>query len=86
MAVKVCDVHPDGRSLNVVDTIRRIDEPGDVQLVVGSTAQTFLRGHRIRVTLASSDYPRFDVLPAAEQTVVLGRSTITLPCVPESDR
>lgn len=80
VSVKVCDVHPDGRSLNVVDTIRRLSS-GVATIVVGSTAQTFLRGHRIRVTLASSDYPRFDLLPSAEQTVTLGSSTLTLPVV-----
>jgi putative CocE/NonD family hydrolase len=83
--VKVCDVQPDGRSMSVVDGVRRVtNEPGQTQLVdvrVGSTAMTFQRGHRIRVTLASSDSPRLDLLPAAEQTVLLGRSAVTLPVV-----
>lgn len=85
--VKVCDVHPDGRAINVVDGARRIDlTPGRVRSVdvrVGSTAMTFQRGHRIRVEVASSNFPHLSLLePAAVQTVRYGGrrpSTITLP-------
>lgn len=86
--VKVCDVHPDGRSMNVVDGVRRADlTPGRRRAVpvrVGSTAMTFKRGHRIRVSIASSNFPRFDLLPAAEQTVATGGrrpSYLLLPVV-----
>lgn len=85
VAVKLCDVHPDGRSLNVVDGIQRTSAPpGQTQHVevrVGSTAMTFRRGHRIRVSIASSDHPRFDACVAAQQTLVLGRSSVALPVV-----
>jgi putative CocE/NonD family hydrolase len=86
IVVKVCDVHPDGRSLNVVDGIQRTSAPPEtvtqVVVRVGSTAMTFRPGHRIRVSIASSDYPRYDQLGAAEQTLVVGRSSISLPVVP----
>ncbi len=64
VTVKLVDVHPDGRALNVVDGIRRTSfTPGRAKTVrvdVGSTAMTFLRGHRIRVEVSSSNFPRFD--------------------------
>jgi len=86
VTVKVVDVHPDGTALNVVDSVRRLDpappRPRAVELDVGSTAMVFRRGHRIRVEIASSNFPRFDVQPTGDQTVHWGGRTpscITLP-------
>ncbi len=76
-AVKVCDVYPDGRSMNVCDGlvrarhrngVDRLDllEPGktvSVRVDMDSTSMIFNRGHRIRVHVSSSNYPRFDVNP-----------------------
>ncbi len=76
--MKLVDVHPDGRAFNVVDSIRRVSlTPGRarrVSVAVGSTAMTFVRGHRIRVHVASSNYPRFARNPAgaADQSVYAG--------------
>jgi putative CocE/NonD family hydrolase len=72
---KLVDVHPDGRALNVVDGIRRMHaadtgsediEPDalvEVEITLGDTAQLFGRGHRIRLDISSSNYPRFDRNP-----------------------
>lgn len=86
IAVKVCDVHPDGMSINIVDSVRRSDftpgRPRRIKIEVGSTAHRFDRGHRIRIEVASSNYPRFAALPAAEQTILYGSSkpsVVTLP-------
>ena len=86
VCVKVVDVHPDGLALNVVDSVRRVacrpGRPQDVEVLVGSTAIAFGKGHRIRVEIASSNFPRLDVNPhAAHQTVHGGRSYLTLPVV-----
>lgn len=81
VTVKVVDVWPDGYAFNVVDSIRRCSfTPGEPQLVhvpVGSTAVAFRAGHRIRVEVSSSNFPRFDRNPstsrcAAEATVLAG--------------
>jgi putative CocE/NonD family hydrolase len=68
VTVKLCDVHPDGRSFNVVDSVRRHEfEPGRVERVpvsVGRVAHTFLAGHRIRVQVSSSNFPRLDRNPS----------------------
>jgi uncharacterized protein len=65
--VRLCDVHPDGRSFSVCDGIRRVNcEPDDVfnvKVRLGATSHVFLTGHRIRVQISSSNSPRFDVNP-----------------------
>ncbi len=67
VAVKLCDVQPDGRVFNVVDGIARVPiQSNDAQLVevsVGNTAHVFLPGHRIRIEVAGSNFPRFDLNP-----------------------
>lgn len=101
VAVKLVDVHPDGRALNVVDSVRRVDVPDDgpqdVVVHLGATAMCFLTGHRVRVHVSSSNFPRLDrnpsdgtpagaatVLHPADQRVHTGGpegSRITLPVV-----
>ena len=62
--VRVCDVHPDGSSYNVVDGITRVvHTPGQRTLVdvdLWSTSMLFKKGHRIRVHVTSSSFPRWD--------------------------
>ena len=71
--VKLIDVHPDGTAYNVDETIQRARyregydrevfmEAGEVyELRVSSmvTSNVFLKGHRIRVEVSSSNFPRF---------------------------
>lgn len=66
--IRVCDVEPSGRSLNVVEGIQRLrpaDEPTDdlgtrrVPIQLSPTAYRFLRGHRIRVQLAGGAFPNY---------------------------
>lgn len=68
IVVKLCDLYPDGRSYNVLDSIRRVTakpgEPQSVSVAVGSVAQRFRAGHCLRVQIASSNFPRFDGNPA----------------------
>jgi putative CocE/NonD family hydrolase len=89
ICVTLCDVHPDGRVLNVVDgNLRTTGAEGESRLLdvrVGSTAMTFRAGHRIALALSASSWPRFDLSPAADYAVDLGLSSLTLP-VPEGPR
>jgi len=66
--VRLCDVHPDGRSMNVCDGIRRLtpDDPvtgpdgcRKVSIDLWPTANRFKAGHRIRVQVSSGAFPRF---------------------------
>jgi uncharacterized protein len=75
--VKLCDVHPDGRTLNVCDGILRAslrgsphsrepvtpDLPLQYQVDLWATSMVFRAGHRIRVLVTSSDFPRYDRNP-----------------------
>lgn len=98
--VRLCDVHPDGRSYNVVDGITRVrTTPGEastVEVDLWSTSMLFKQGHRIRVQVTSSCFPRWDRNPntadglhtgetrAASQTLHVGGdagSFVTLPLV-----
>jgi putative CocE/NonD family hydrolase len=61
---RLCDVHPDGRSHNLCDGIVRIahdaETPQRVEIDLWSTSNVFLRGHRLRVHVTSSSFPRWD--------------------------
>jgi putative CocE/NonD family hydrolase len=74
---KLVDVFPDGYARNLTDGILRMRyrnslsqpeplTPGGVYRVTvdaGVTGNVFLKGHRIRVEVASSNFPRFDRNP-----------------------
>ncbi len=61
---RLCDVHPDGRSYNLCDGIVRVaqgaDRCGPVEIDLWSTSNVFLAGHRLRVHVTSSSFPRWD--------------------------
>jgi putative CocE/NonD family hydrolase len=63
--VKLCDVHEDGRTFNVCDGIVRTTDAGIGPWTVDmwATSIVFLRGHRIRVLVSSSDFPRYERNP-----------------------
>ncbi|MBI4693540.1 MAG: CocE/NonD family hydrolase [Gammaproteobacteria bacterium] len=74
--VKLCDVHPDGRTYNVCDGVLRASfrdganrmpvEPGEViryDIDLWATSMLFRAGHRLRVLVTSSDFPRYDRNP-----------------------
>jgi len=61
---RLCDVHPDGRSFNLCDGILRVERDADhlqkVEIDLWSTSNVFLAGHRLRVQVTSSSFPRWD--------------------------
>jgi hypothetical protein len=75
--VRVSDVYPDGRSILIVDMIRRARyregfekevplQPGEITKVafdIGWLSQIFNRGHRIRITIASTGAPFYEPNP-----------------------
>lgn len=76
-AVKLVDVFPDGCAINLCDGILRAryrngleraellepDTVYELTIVVGSTCNVFKAGHRIRVEIASSNFPMYDRNP-----------------------
>ncbi|UGT62005.1 CocE/NonD family hydrolase [Nocardia asteroides] len=97
---RLCDVDGDGISRNLCDGIQRIravpGEPGEYEIDLWSTSNVFRAGHRIRVQITSSNFPRWDrnlntgdpVTPrTAEQTIfhdAARPSHIILPVVPRT--
>jgi len=68
--VRLCDVHPDGRSLNLCDGILRAGRAERHEIDLWSTSNVFLRGHRLRVHVTGSCFPRWDNHPnSADQTI-----------------
>lgn len=71
---KLVDVWPDGRAIHIAEGILRARhrngfdtaemlEPGEVQryrIELASTSNVFLQGHRLRLEISSSNFPRFD--------------------------
>lgn len=74
---KLIDVWPDGRAVNLCDGILRLRyrnslerleaaKPGQIYRVTieaGVTSNLFRKGHRIRLHISSSNFPRFDRNP-----------------------
>jgi uncharacterized protein len=113
-SAKLCDVYPDGRSMLVADGIVQarhrnslseeeflipgVPEPFTIDL--WSTALVFAPGHRIRLDVSSSNWPRFETNPntgapfgsgesgrIARQTVyhdAAHPSSLNLPVIPPS--
>jgi putative CocE/NonD family hydrolase len=98
-------VHPDGKAYNISDGILRRaypnapqPSPNEITIELWPTSMLFHRGHRIRIEVSSSNYPRYDRNPntgrniltetmpvAATQTVYHGAGTpsrIILPVIP----
>jgi hypothetical protein len=93
---KLCDVYPDGRSMLVLDSIIRARhrdsieredfmEPGKIhkfEIDLWSTSIIFNKGHRIRVAISSSNFPRFDANPNTgaqsweEKNSVVAKNTV----------
>lgn len=89
--VKLCDVHPDGRSLLVTDGIRRASlrngyekheplvagEVYELEVDLWSTSLIFNKGHQIRIAISSSNSPRFEPNPnTGDPHPVPGKSRI----------
>jgi putative CocE/NonD family hydrolase len=85
--VKLVDVSPDGYAMNLCDGILRarfhegfesesLLEPNRIyryEIDVAATGNLFLEGHRIRLEISSSNFPRFDRNPNTGNE--LGRDT-----------
>src|SRR5262249_15972212 len=75
--VRLCDIHPDGRSFILAEGILRTryregtdraipvkqNEVLKYQINLDATGNVFLAGHCIRVVVTSSSFPRFDRNP-----------------------
>lgn len=72
--IKLIDVYPDGKAYNLDETIQRVryregydkevfmekEKVYKVEMTPMSTSNYFEKGHRIRIEISSSNFPRFD--------------------------
>jgi len=110
---KLVNVHPDGYAMNLCDGIirgryrastskQKLLAPGEVYeftIDLWPTSNVFKKGHRIRVEISSSNFPRFDRNPntgnafgqdaeirVAQQTILHDEehpSHVVLPVIPK---
>jgi uncharacterized protein len=77
--VKLLDVFPDGKAYNIADGIVRrayaSGAPTKIEVDLAATSVVFGKGHRIRVDVSSSNYPRFDRNPNTGETSVTATKT-----------
>lgn len=81
VAIRLTDVYPDGRSMLVCDSIQRMslmnsfkkaqyllpDKVYQVTIKAPSVAHTFLKGHKVRLIVSGSNYPRYALNPNSSQ-------------------
>ncbi len=104
---KLVDVHPDGLAYNLCDGILRRDykptqngekAPVKIDIDLWPTSNVFLKGHKIRLEISSSNFPRYDrntntgeFIPTATRTVSANQaifhsaqysSRLILPIIP----
>ena len=67
VCVRLCDVHPDGRSINLCDGARRLrprqpvtaaDGTRTIDIDLLGVAHVFRTGHRLRLQVSSGAHPR----------------------------
>jgi uncharacterized protein len=75
-ALRLTDVYPDGRSILLLEAVQRMrfrngysaadtqmmqtDQIYRIQIALGSLSHTFKKGHKLRLIITSSNYPRYD--------------------------
>ena len=88
----ISDVHPDGRAILIAEAMMRaryrnsLEEPRwlernqthEVSLSFWETSNVFKAGHRLRLHLTSSNFPRFDRNLNAAEPVGEGRTPTSL--------
>ena len=74
-AAKLIDVYPDGYAAPLLDGATRIHrlavgEPQQVVVELGTTSNLFAAGHRLRIDLSGSSFPKLEPNPAAAHDVI----------------
>ena len=89
-AIRLCDVYPDGKSYIIRQCIKRArfwkslseehflekDSIYKITLELDYLAITFVKGHKLRIDISSSDYPMFDLNPNSGSTLYKPSDTL----------
>ncbi len=98
LSIRLCDVYPDGRSVLIADSLKKVSQAAHkqtVELDLWSTSIVFAKGHKIRIYVSGANYPKYEKslnggqndakAPIAHDTIFMGPddlSFILLPVVP----
>ena len=103
---KLVDVYPNGQAYNLCDAILRRDyeqarHAEKIEIDLWPTSNVFLKGHKIRLEISSSNFPRYDrnpntgeFIPTATRTVSANQkifhsaeypSRLILPIIPHTE-
>lgn len=89
--VRLCDVYPDGRSIIITDAMKRLrfregfeteklatpNNAYTVTVELRNLAMTFPIGHKMRIDITSSNYPRFNRNPNSGSALYQPSDTLT---------
>ena len=82
--VKLVDVYPDGNVYNISDGIIRLedipteaDKPLLTKIQLRPTSNVFLPGHKIRIEISSSNFPRYDRNLNVKQDFATGKEFLS---------
>ena len=82
--VKLVDVYPDGNVYNISDGIIRLedipteeDKPLLTKIQLRPTSNVFLPGHKIRIEVSSSNFPRYDRNLNVKQDFATGKEFLS---------
>jgi putative CocE/NonD family hydrolase len=84
-AGRLCDVHPDGRSINICDGLLRLNPGTDgvqpdgsrrIRIDLWATAHRFRRRHRLRLQVSSGAHPRWSRNPGTGEPIGTATSMV----------
>lgn len=70
VVARLCDVRPDGRSSLIVEGVTCVEAPAsgvDVVVDLGDTGYLVRPGHRLRLQVSASSFPRWPVHPGTDE-------------------
>lgn len=78
LIARLCDVYPDGRTHMIVEgavLIENPSTPSDVRVDLGDTGYRLRPGHRLRLQLSASAFPRWAIHPGTDENPLTAVAT-----------
>jgi uncharacterized protein len=82
LVIRLIDVYPDGYAAILLEGAKRISGSGTATVNLGTTSNLFARGHRVRIDVTSSSFPKYEPNPNPAHVQIKAGSYVELPTVP----